>query len=64
MFCRIRFKACRKCGGDLSLEQDRYGAYLQCIQCGAVWNEVDVRIPHAPISKEAPLLNQTPLVLK
>jgi hypothetical protein len=31
----IRTKGCKRCGGDLSWEQDRYGTYLSCIQCGA-----------------------------
>ena len=28
------FKACPKCQGDLSLEQDSYGSFLKCLQCG------------------------------
>jgi hypothetical protein len=35
MLSLIRAKACKKCGGDLSLECDIYGVYIQCIQCGA-----------------------------
>ncbi len=31
----IRIKACKKCGGDLFLENDTYGTYYVCIQCGA-----------------------------
>ena len=27
-------KACTKCSGDLTLEQDSYGAFLKCLQCG------------------------------
>ncbi len=64
MFCHIRFKACRKCGGDLSLEQDRYGAYFQCIQCGAVWNEGDTRLPRTTKPESNPFLTQTPVLLK
>ncbi len=30
----IYFKACNRCQGDMLLERDRYGQYLQCIQCG------------------------------
>ena len=30
----IKLKACPKCHGDLSLERDRYGSYLSCLQCG------------------------------
>lgn len=32
----IRFKACPKCGGDLSLNQDIYGRFWNCLQCGLV----------------------------
>ena len=30
----IKFKACPKCKGDLYLNQDMYGKYLNCLQCG------------------------------
>ncbi len=40
MLCRIYPKSCTRCGGDLSLEQDSYGAYLACIQCGAVIDDL------------------------
>jgi hypothetical protein len=33
----VRIKACRRCGGDISLECDIYGVYAECIQCGATW---------------------------
>ncbi len=36
MFSIVWTKGCRRCGGDLSLEDDRYGAYIACLQCGAV----------------------------
>jgi len=42
MLCVIRSKACKRCGGDLSLECDVYGVYIQCIQCGATWNKQDL----------------------
>lgn len=42
MLCVIRAKACKRCGGDLSLECDIYGVYIQCIQCGATWNKRDL----------------------
>jgi hypothetical protein len=42
MLCLIRSKACKKCGGDLSLECDVYGVYIQCIQCGANWSKEDL----------------------
>jgi hypothetical protein len=42
MLCLIRAKACKRCGGDLSLECDVYGVYIQCIQCGANWTREDL----------------------
>lgn len=30
----VYFKACNRCQGDMLLERDRYGQYVQCIQCG------------------------------
>jgi hypothetical protein len=60
MFCHIRFKACRKCGGDISLEEDQYGRYFVCIQCGAEWNESNM----ASRSLEITRLSTTPLMEK
>jgi hypothetical protein len=40
----IRAKACKRCGGDLSLECDIYGVYVQCIQCGATWSREDLTL--------------------
>ena len=45
MLCLVKTKACKRCGGDLSLEIDQYGAYLGCIQCGAVWSKSDLIPP-------------------
>ena len=42
MLCLIRPKGCKRCGGNLSLECDIYGVYIQCIQCGATWNKEDL----------------------
>ena len=30
----VFFKACPKCHGDLYLDWDMYGAFVQCLQCG------------------------------
>ena len=30
----FQFKGCTKCKGDLHLEEDQYGAFLRCMQCG------------------------------
>ncbi len=34
-------KACTRCGGDLYLERDGWGAYLHCLQCGRTNNIPD-----------------------
>ena len=47
MLCVVRAKACKRCGGDLSLECDIYGVYIECIQCGATWNKSDLATPTA-----------------
>ncbi len=39
MFSLIKTKGCQRCGGDLFLEQDEYGFYAACIQCGGVHTE-------------------------
>jgi hypothetical protein len=44
MLCIVRPKACLRCGGDLSLECDIYGVYIECIQCGANWNSKDITL--------------------
>jgi len=28
------FKACPKCQGDMYVDRDRYGAFVECLQCG------------------------------
>ena len=30
---RVAMRACPHCGGDVRLNKDIYGAYLQCLQC-------------------------------
>ncbi len=32
----IYLKACPKCQGDMSVAQDMYGHYRQCVQCGCL----------------------------
>lgn len=41
MLCVIRSKSCKRCGGDLSVECDIYGVYIECIQCGATFHKND-----------------------
>jgi DNA-directed RNA polymerase subunit RPC12/RpoP len=33
----VKFKGCKRCGGDLFFERDSDGAYIACLQCGAVY---------------------------
>lgn len=54
MLTLIRAKACKKCGGDLSLECDIYGVYIQCIQCGANWNKEDLAPAIAKDAEKSP----------
>ncbi|OGO18477.1 MAG: hypothetical protein A2Z15_07920 [Chloroflexi bacterium RBG_16_50_11] len=44
MLCLVRSKACKRCGGDLSIECDVYGVYIECIQCGATWTKNDLKL--------------------
>jgi hypothetical protein len=44
MLSLVRRKACKRCGGDLSIECDIYGVYIECIQCGATWNKEDLKL--------------------
>jgi Zn-finger nucleic acid-binding protein len=30
----IFFKSCPRCRGDLFLDRDKFGSYIQCLQCG------------------------------
>ena len=34
---RFYFKACPRCRGEVYLDQDRYGAYGKCLQCGRIY---------------------------
>jgi len=37
----VKFRGCKRCGGDLFLERDSEGFYISCLQCGAVYNGRD-----------------------
>lgn len=54
MLCLVRAKACKRCGGDLSIECDIYGVYIECIQCGATWTKSDLK--YTPFQKSEPKL--------
>jgi DNA-directed RNA polymerase subunit RPC12/RpoP len=32
----VKFKGCKRCGGDLFLERDSEETYISCLQCGAI----------------------------
>lgn len=46
------FKACDKCQGDLVREDDFYGAYFRCMQCGTI-TEVNARETGLPLVEDA-----------
>lgn len=33
----VKFKGCKRCGGDLFLERDSEGIYISCLQCSAIY---------------------------
>lgn len=63
MRCFIQLKACERCGGDLSLESDRYGAYRECIQCGATLSEPDLISPVTRLTGKRPAVKPARPVL-
>ncbi len=52
MLSLIRKKACKRCGGDLSIECDIYGVYIECIQCGATYSKEDLK--NTAVNKDTP----------
>ena len=38
-------KACPKCRGDVHILKDRYGIFVQCLQCGLLKDVIDNEIP-------------------
>jgi DNA-directed RNA polymerase subunit RPC12/RpoP len=44
----IKFKGCRRCGGDVFLERDVEGIYIACLQCGAIYDKRATRTDKAP----------------
>jgi DNA-directed RNA polymerase subunit RPC12/RpoP len=46
----IKFKGCKRCGGDLFLEHDSEGDYVFCLQCSAVYTR-QLTIPPPPMKK-------------
>ncbi len=33
-----KLKSCTRCGGDVLIDKDHYGWYMQCLQCGYLWD--------------------------
>jgi len=33
----VKFKGCKRCGGDLFLERDSEGVFISCLQCSATY---------------------------
>lgn len=63
MFRLIKTKGCQRCGGDLFLEQDEYGIYIACIQCGGVHTEYshqEIRSSNSKQLVEVARENKTP----
>ena len=52
------FKACPKCSGDLHLDKDQYGSFIECVQCGLVR---DVELNQTfPTMSNAPTVSASP----
>ncbi|OGO01695.1 MAG: hypothetical protein A2Y90_02395 [Chloroflexi bacterium RBG_13_52_12] len=63
MLCLVRSKACKRCGGDLSVECDIYGVYIECIQCGATLNKSDLKLTAVKDTENAlKAVKENPLV--
>ena len=33
----VKYKGCKRCGGDLFLERDSEETYISCLQCSAIY---------------------------
>ena len=53
MLTLVRAKSCKRCGGDLSIECDIYGVYIECIQCGATYTKNDLKLAAASNAENA-----------
>jgi hypothetical protein len=54
----IYLKTCKKCRGDLFLNRDIYGSYLQCLQCGLL---VELKEKKAGLEQYAEAVQQQTL---
>jgi len=46
----FHFKGCSQCRGDLYLEDDIYGTFWRCMQCGR-YTDVELREAGQPVTK-------------
>ena len=51
----IYFNACPKCHGDLTMNQDGYGAFVSCLQCGFM-RDIDTKLASRPKPRATPVL--------
>jgi hypothetical protein len=58
MLSLIKRKSCKRCGGDLSIECDIYGVFIECIQCGATYTKDDLKL--TAVNNEGNTLKATP----
>ena len=48
----VKYKGCKRCGGDLFLERDSEGSYVFCLQCSASYVQRLAPPIKKPISKK------------
>jgi hypothetical protein len=49
----IWLKQCPRCQGDLVLDQDHYGSFKTCVQCGYLRDLVDTAVGANPAASGA-----------
>jgi Zn ribbon nucleic-acid-binding protein len=51
-----KFKSCPKCAGDLFVDWDMNGWYVECLQCGYLSDlDIMLKVKNEPVKKEAKL---------
>ncbi len=48
----VKLKGCKRCGGDLFLDQDFEGHYIVCLQCSAIYVKNSKPIEKKPVIKK------------
>lgn len=56
-----KFKSCPKCAGDLFVDSDMNGWYVECLQCGYL-SDLDsmLKVENEPFNKEGKLARAGP----